>query len=97
MGRWFMLFLMLVGVAVLVAFTLQNSAYRSPLQLDLYVAAWRLEKPASVPVLIWTSFGAGFLLSGMWGMWRAAALSRKVRRLEQDLAMTERPKDGWSG
>lgn len=98
MGRWAAIIGMLLVVLAIAAFTIQNSGFRVPLQLNLYFAAWQLSEPASVTVLMWSSFGAGGLLAWMWGAWRSAALTRKVRRLEQEVAMGSRPaKDSWAG
>lgn len=88
MSRWLVLLsIVLLGVVV-AAFTLQNASYTSPLQLDLYVVAWRLREPASVPALVWTSFGAGFALAGMWGLWRSSRLAARLRKLEQEVALS---------
>lgn len=97
MGRWIMLtVLVLLGVAI-AAFTIQNSSFESPLQLDLGFAAWRLASPAPVPTLMWGSFGVGFALAGLWGLWRSAGLSRRLRKLEQEIAFGGgKPKDEWT-
>ncbi len=96
--KWVWLTLATLLVVVLTAFTLQNGAYRAPLQLDLWFAAWRLRSPVSVSVLMWSSFGAGALIAGaalgIWGM----RLGQRVRQLEQEIAMgSARGKDPWAG
>jgi uncharacterized integral membrane protein len=98
MGRWIVLLLVaLVGV-VLAAFTIQNSGFRVPLQLDLYFGAWKLSDPAPASALVWSGFGAGLLLGGGWGLIRSSSLSRKVSRLEQEIALGPRTnRDGWAG
>ncbi|MES2637893.1 MAG: lipopolysaccharide assembly protein LapA domain-containing protein [Myxococcota bacterium] len=96
--RWVWLTLGLLVAVVLTAFTLQNSSSRAPLQLDLWVAAWRLSNPVSVSVLIWSAFGAGALLAGAGFGYRGIRLGRRVRQLEQELAMgSSRAKDPWAG
>jgi uncharacterized integral membrane protein len=97
MGRWIMLLMLALVVGVIAAFTIQNGAYTSPLQLDLGLAAWKLRRPASVPALMWSSFGVGFTMAALWGFWRSASLSREVRRLQQEVALAgTKPKDGWT-
>ena len=96
--RWVWLVLVVLLAVVLTAFTLQNSSFRAPLQLDLCVAAWKLRSPVGVPLLMWSSFGAGALLAGGWFAVRASSLARKVRQLEQEIAMAApRAKDPWAG
>lgn len=78
-----------LGVVLLVllvaaAFTVQNVSRTSMLSLDLYVYAWRLDRPVPVPWLIWGSFGAGLVLSGLVGWVRRRALRQTVARLEQE-------------
>ena len=90
--KWFLL---LVFVVALSAFTVQNMGRTTDLSLDLYWAAWKLSQPVAVPVLLWSSFGAGLLLAGGWGWIRAVSLERKVRRLEHELAFNV-PKDDWT-
>lgn len=90
--KWFLLLLI---VTVGAAFTVQNMGRTTALSLDLYWAAWKLAQPVAVPVLIWSSFGAGLLLAGTWGWLRGVALERKVRRLEHEAAFNV-PKDDWT-
>lgn len=96
--RWVWLTLGLLVAVVLTAFTLQNSSFHAPLQLDLWFAAWKLSSPVSVSVLIWTSFGAGLLIAGGFLGYRTMRLGRRVRQLEQEIAMgSVRGKDPWAG
>lgn len=97
MARWIALTLIVLLAAVLAAFTIQNSAFESPLQLDLYFVAWQLGRPASVSALIWASFAAGFAIAGLWGLWRSTRLARRLRKLEQEIAFGGgKPKDDWT-
>ena len=96
--RWVWLTLVVLLAVVIAAFTIQNSAYTAPLQLDLWVAAWKLQRPASVPVLMWSSFGVGAVLGGAWFGLRSAQQGRRIRQLEQELALgAARGKDPWAG
>ncbi|MDP2307003.1 MAG: LapA family protein [Pseudomonadota bacterium] len=96
--RWVWLTLGLLVVVVLTAFTLQNSSYRAPLQLDLWFAAWKLKSPVSVSALMWSSFGAGLLIAGAGLGFRGMRLGQRVRQLEQEIAMgSARGKDPWAG
>ncbi|MFZ5480298.1 MAG: LapA family protein [Myxococcota bacterium] len=98
MARWTLIVTMLLIALVVVAFTLQNASHVSPLQLNLGVVAWRLREPASVPLLMGSSFAVGFVVAASWGAWRSASLSREVRRLQQEVALAgSRSKDGWAG
>lgn len=90
--KWFLLLLVVAGLS---AFTIQNMSRTTELSLDLYWAAWRLAEPVAVPILIWVAFGAGLLLAGTWGWVRGVSLQRKVRRLEHELAFAG-PKDDWT-
>lgn len=68
-------------------FVVQNSGRTTQLSLDLGVAAWQLSDPVSVPALIGTCFGAGFILGLLTMSGQAARLARRARRLEQQLSM----------
>ncbi|MDP2314328.1 MAG: hypothetical protein Q8P41_15610 [Pseudomonadota bacterium] len=96
--RWVWLTLGVLLLVVVTAFTMQNSSFRAPLQLDLWVAAWKLAAPVSVSVLMWSSFGAGLAVAGALLGLRGLRLGRRVRQLEQELAMgSARGKDPWAG
>ncbi len=75
--------LLTLALAV-VMFTIQNLSRTSSLSFDAYFWAWQLSRPVPVPFIIWGSFSAGVLLTGIvtWG--RARRLARKVAQLEQD-------------
>ena len=57
--RWILLLVAALLVAVGAAFTVQNSTFTVPLQLDLYFVAWRLRSPVSASALMWGAFAAG--------------------------------------
>lgn len=96
--RWVWLSLGLIAALVLTAFTLQNSSYHAPLQLDLWFAAWKLSHPVSVSALMWGSFSAGALFAGGIFGFRGMRLGRRVRQLEQEIALGPlRGKDPWAG
>lgn len=94
---WLKLLLLTAVALVIVAFTMQNMSRTTQLSLDLYVAAWKLARPIAVPVLVWAAFGSGLVLAGVWGWVRGLALARKVRKLEQELALgsTRGRNDDW--
>jgi uncharacterized integral membrane protein len=81
----------LVAVAVLLfvayLFVLQNSARTTQLSLDLYFTAWQLTTPVSIPALIGLSFATGFLIAAAAFGVRMARLSRRLRKLEQEIAL----------
>jgi uncharacterized integral membrane protein len=79
--------LVALGLLALVAFVLQNAERTTALSLDLYVGAWKLARPVSVPLLMGICFGAGALLAGAWGWLRGRALSRRLRKIEHELAL----------
>jgi uncharacterized integral membrane protein len=98
--RWVVLTTVALVVAVAAAFTIQNSSFEAPLQLDLYVAAWRLAEPASVPLLMWASFAVGGLFAGGVLGARSARLASRVRQLESEIAVggskSASAKDPWA-
>jgi hypothetical protein len=63
--RW-SLILAVLGLAVL--FTIQNSSRLTDLSLDLGMAAWHLERPLSVPALLWGAFALG-VVGGLLLSW----------------------------
>lgn len=65
--RWFQLVSVLLVGLVGTLFTVQNSSRTSDLSLDLWFAAWHLQAPAPLPVLLWVAFAVG-LLVGVIGM-----------------------------
>ena len=84
-----------LAATVLYAFTVQNSSRTTQLSLDLYFGAWKLQDEASISAVVWASFLAGAVTFGGWGWWRAAAASRRARRMEQELALTGKSKETW--
>ena len=98
--RWVKLIVVLLVIAVIAAFTVQNTGRTADLSLDLGFAAWKLARPATVAALVWASFGAGLLLAGTWGFVRGVALARRVRQLEQQIALggaSAPSSDSWRG
>lgn len=93
--RWLVLTVVLLVVATVAAFTIQNSGRTVELSLDLGFAAWKLARPATASAVVWGSFGAGFALAFVGGFFRRAALTRRVRQLEQQLALAG-PSSGTS-
>lgn len=98
--RWVKLIVVLLVIVVLAAFTVQNTGRTAELSLDLGFAAWKLARPATVSALVWASFGAGVLLAGIWGFVRGVGLARRVRQLEQQIALGSASgpsSDSWRG
>lgn len=83
--KWSFVVLLLLTI---VAFTMQNMSRTTGLSLNLGLWAWRLRQPVAIPALIWGSFGLGLVVAGGWGWVRSSALTRRVRKLEQELALT---------
>jgi uncharacterized membrane protein YciS (DUF1049 family) len=85
---------LLVGVLAVVGGVLylgwvQNSARLTQLSLNLGpVGAWQLTTPVAVPVLIASSFGSGFVIGALVFLGNSMRLSRQVRRLEQQIAVS---------
>ncbi len=99
--RWLKLVVAVVVLVPLAAFFVQNSSRTTVLSFDLGVAAWALSSPISVPSLMAACFFAGALAALGWGLWARAALARKVRVLEQELALRGSARSdgpaGWGG
>ena len=97
-------------VAVLLAFVaaiagvfylgwMQNSQRFTQLSLNLGpVGAWQLANPVSIPVLIASCFGVGFGAGSLAFIGNSMRLSRRVRRLEQQVSLTgaEDSHNEWS-
>jgi hypothetical protein len=78
-----------VAVLVAVLFTIQNSARTTQLSLDLWLAAWQLERPVPVPALLWGTLLVG-LLVGAVPLWlRSLRLAGRVRELESRQALDQ--------
>lgn len=95
-GRLILILGALVAVVAFVAwlFIVQNSQRTTGLSLDLYFAAWQLQRPIAVPALLGITFGSGFALGAILFLARASALSRKVRDLERRAALGD---TGYAG
>lgn len=83
-----LLLLILAVVGVIVLFVVQNSARATQLSLDLGFAAWQLADPVPVVALVGGAFGLGFVIGAGWFGIRSMQLSSKVRRLEQEIALS---------
>lgn len=77
----------LCGAGVAVLFFMQNSARTTQLSLDLWLAAWQLGEPISVTALMGGAFGVGFVTCGVLATWRSLVSRRKMRKLQQHLAL----------
>ncbi|MBM4366060.1 MAG: LapA family protein [Deltaproteobacteria bacterium] len=74
----------------IVCFTVQNSSRTTDLSLDLYLGAWKLVDPAPIPMLMWGSFALGALAAWLYNFRKGITLSRRVRQLEQEMALAGR-------
>ncbi len=102
MGRngWIVTLLLATAVVGLgLLFAVQNGGRQTQLSLDLGVAAWQLQQPLAVPVLIAVCFGTGVVTGAALMGVRAMRQGSRVRRLEQELAVnsavTGDRDDGW--
>jgi len=101
--RWVKLSTVLLTLLALAAFGVQNSPRTTQLSFDLGFAAWKLEAPASVPIVMGICFAAGALVTAIGGLKKRYELGRRVRQLEQELALrgarpaekAEDDKGGW--
>ena len=93
--RWLGLLFVVLLLAGVWAFAVQNSARAVTLSFDVGLAAWQLREPAPVPWVIGVSFAAGLLLAAVAGLRARWALARRVRQLEQELALrAPSPREG---
>lgn len=98
--KWLQLSLAGLVLFAIAAFTVQNSSRTTQLSLDLYLGAWKLVDPAPIPMLMWGCFVLGALAAWAVGLRQSIALSRRVRQLEQEMALSGKaatPKDGGWG
>jgi hypothetical protein len=68
-------------------FVLQNAGRTTQLSLDLYVAAWQLSQPVSVPALVGVGFGVGAVAGIVLTIPLRGRLRRRIRSLEQQIAL----------
>lgn len=96
--RWLKLALLALVAFAAVAFTIQNGERASELSLNLWLVGARTRGEVAIPWLMWVSFAVGFALASVWGLARVAALSRKVRKLETEAALSgsNPQRDGWT-
>ncbi len=101
--RWFKLGLFLVVALTVTAFVVQNSSRSTELSFDAYFGAWKLASPVSVPAVMAFCFGTGALTAWAVGLRARVQLQRRVRQLEQEMALRGVPrgegvgdgKGGW--
>lgn len=70
-------------------FVAQNAARTTQLSFNLGLVMWQLEKPLPVMALLGGAFGGGLLLGLALLGARSMRLSRKVRQLEQQIALSD--------
>ena len=83
----------LLGTAYL--FVVQNSLRATQLSLDLGFAAWQLAEPVPIVALVGLAFGAGFALAALIFGVRGVRTSRRLRKLEQEVALGVGVSGGW--
>ena len=90
MNRFVVLLIMVAAAAgVLYLGWVQNSQRFTQLSLNLGpIGAWQLSNPVAVPVLIASCFGAGFGAGALVFIGNSMRLSRRVRRLEQQVSLS---------
>ena len=74
-------------LGVLVLFSIQNSSRTTQLSLDLFVAAWQLQTPVSIPLLMGSCLGAGWLLGALMFGLQSAGRARRIKALEREIAL----------
>ncbi len=90
-ARWtWIVGLLLAAFVALVGalFVVQNLPRTTQLSLDLYVAAWQLSEPISVPLLAGAAFGVGFLVAALLLLGRLVSLTRKVKTLQRKVGLS---------
>ncbi len=86
--RWLGLVLLLLAVSVAILFWIQNSLRTTDLTLDLGLIKLGLEHRISIPNLMGLCFGSGLLCGvGLVGV-RSLRQSARIRKLEQEQAIT---------
>lgn len=98
--RWFKLSLVVVFALAIAAFVVQNMSRTTVLSFDTGVWAWQLSSPVAVPLVMGACLLLGHALAWFNGWRRNQELSRRVRQLEQELALRSTAsapaKDGWA-
>lgn len=95
--RWFKLSLFLLVALTVTAFVVQNSSRSTDLSFDAYFAAWKLSSPVSVPAVMVFCFGSGALVAWAFGLHARVQLARRVRQLEQEMALRGMPPASGEG
>lgn len=71
-----------LAIAAGALFSVQNAARTTQLSFDLGFAAWRLEEPLPVPVLMALCCAGGLLLGLAVAVERALSLTARIHQLE---------------
>ena len=87
--------IVLLGGGVTALFAIQNSSRTVNLSLDLWVAAWQLQDPVSVPVLIAVSALSGAIVVGLPLLLRSWRLGSRVRSLQQQVDLADGASSEW--
>ncbi len=95
--RWILLLVAALVAAVGAAFTVQNSSFTVPLQLDLYFVAWRLRSPVSASALMWGAFAAGLLVGGCAMGFRGQGGARGRLSEPGPPSRDDKTRDPWAG
>jgi len=87
----------LIVVAVVVLFTLQNIERTVDISLSLGFYGFHLENPMPIPYVIGISLIIGFAVGGGWGVAERIGAERRIRELQRKLNQTRlNGDDGWS-
>ena len=87
-------FLVLLAGLVGTAFVMQNMSRTTQLSLDLGLVAMQLGDPLPIPALIGISFAAGLVPTALFFLYRGWGQSSRIRRLEQQLALSDKGSEG---
>lgn len=94
--KWILGLIFVLGVsASSVLFWLQNASRTTQLSFDVYTAAWQLEQPVPIPVLMAICIGIGLLLGMVLFVPRIFRLGNQVRQLKGQVAMNAPEDDPW--
>jgi uncharacterized integral membrane protein len=96
--RWrliIVLVLVVIVVGLILLFVVQNSARTTQLSLDLGFAAWKLDTPVQVTLLIGVSFLVGFLGGVVLFVPRLLRQGRQVRSLERQVTLGGDASSEW--
>lgn len=88
---WVSLLIFAALAALLAMFLTQNAARTTQLSLNLGVAAWQLRDPVPVVALLVGTFAGGFFLGAVAMLRRSFRQGRRIRELEQQIALGNAP------